>query len=47
MTSAEIARLKEELTVDYKRKLEAIELVEQPAAERPIRYRLSQHGSTI
>ena len=29
MTSAEIARLKEELTVDYKRKLEAIELVEQ------------------
>jgi hypothetical protein len=29
MTRAEIARLKEELTGDYKRKLEALELVEQ------------------
>jgi hypothetical protein len=29
MTRAEIAKLKEELTTDYKRKLEALELVEQ------------------
>ena len=29
MTRVEIARLKEELTADYKRKLEALELVEQ------------------
>jgi hypothetical protein len=29
MTRAEIARLKEELAADYKRKLEALELVEQ------------------
>jgi len=29
MTRAEIARLKEALTADYKRKLEALELVEQ------------------
>ena len=29
MTKAEIAQLKEKLTADYKRKLEALELVEQ------------------
>jgi hypothetical protein len=29
MTKAEIVQLKEELTADYKRKLEALELVEQ------------------
>ncbi len=29
MTKAEIAQLKENLTADYKRKLEALELVEQ------------------
>jgi len=29
MTKAEIAQLKEEITADYKRKLEALELVEQ------------------
>ena len=29
MTRAEIAQLKEKLTADYKRKLEALELVEQ------------------
>ena len=29
MTTAEIAQLKEKITADYKRKLEALELVEQ------------------
>jgi len=34
MTRAEIARLKEELTADYKRKLEALELVDQMLNEQ-------------
>jgi hypothetical protein len=48
VTRAEIAQLKEELTADYKRKLEALELVEQllAAAEKPTTYRPSQQGST-
>jgi len=29
MTKAEIAQIKEEITADYKRKLEALELVER------------------
>jgi hypothetical protein len=34
MTKAEIAQLKEELTADYKRKLEALELVDQMLNEQ-------------
>jgi hypothetical protein len=35
MTRAEIAKLREKLTADYKRKVEALELVEQMLNQQP------------